>query len=176
MTRTGTNTDVVLLRYRILLGQNTLLRLIVKLNTAAKVLFRSHTHHLTLFQSHVIKDVHFERSSQLLVLFLHEDRQTITPTLRIQASILQVIRVRVVFHQLGMSASGEATETAAPHRGIVICRSTDEGELIQALVLAVGTVCRRHLLHIGHGQLQFLPWVTLKDISSTRALAFRTTR
>lgn len=83
MAGTGANADVVLLRDRVFLGQNTLLRLVVKLHAATEILLRPHTHHLTLVQGHIVEDVHFERPAEFLVLLLHENRKTVAPALRI---------------------------------------------------------------------------------------------
>lgn len=96
-------------------------------------------------------------------------------TLTIQTCVLQVIGVGIVFHQFGMSASGEAAQGAGSHGGIKVCRPAHKGELIQTLILAIGTIGRSYFLNVTDGQLQFLAGMSLEHISPTRALSLRPT-
>lgn len=176
MAGTGTDANVVLLGDRILFGQDALFRLVVKFNAATEVLFRSHAHHLTLVQSHVVENIHLERPTQLLVLLLDENGQSVTTTLRIQTGVLQIVRIGIVFHQLWVSAPGKAAQRTTSHRRIVIGRTTDKGEFVETLVLTVGTIRCGHFFHVRDGQLQLFARMSLKHITTTGAFSLWATR
>lgn len=95
------------------------------------------------------------------------------PTLTIQTGVLQVIGVGIVLHELGVSASCESAQRAGAHGGVKVGRSADEGELIQALILAIRAIGRRDFLDIADGQLQFLAGMPLEHVPSAGALPLR---
>lgn len=65
--------------------------------------------------------------------------------LTIQTGILQIVRIGIILHELGMCATCESAEGARSHRRIEVRRATDKRELIQALVLTVGAIGRGYL-------------------------------
>lgn len=48
----------------------------------------------------------------------------------VEASVFEIIGIRIVLQQFGMSPSGETTERTAPQGGVVRCRSADEAEFV----------------------------------------------
>lgn len=52
-----------------------------------------------------------------------------------------------------MRAARETTERTAAQIRIEVRRTAHERELVQALVLAIGTIGGRDLFDVGHGQL-----------------------
>lgn len=100
MCGAGTDANVILLRYGVLLREYALLALIVKLHGTAKVsaisvfrpnviqtvfkwflLLGAQAHGLALLQRHIVKDVHLKGAAQTLVLLLHKDGEAIAASL-----------------------------------------------------------------------------------------------
>lgn len=195
VSRTRANAEIIFLGDGILLREYALFRLIVKLDRAAEVpeqserleniqliihrnciLFRSQAKRLTLFQRHVVENLHLERSTEAFVLLLDVHHEPIAASFRVQAGILQVVRVWIVLQQFRMGAAREATHRAAAERRVVVRGPAHERELVQALVLAVGTVGGRHLLDVGHGQLEFLSGVALEHVPAAGTLTVGSAR
>lgn len=71
-----------------------------------------------------------------------------------------------------MSSTRESTHCAALELRIIVGRATDERELAETLVLAIGTICSCDLFDIGHGQLQLLPRIAFEDVATRWTFAF----
>lgn len=73
-----------------------------------------------------------------------------------------------------MRSTRESTHRTALQCRIVVGRSTDERELAETLVLAVGTISGRDLFDIRHRQLEFLPWIAFEDVAARWTLTLGT--
>lgn len=74
-----------------------------------------------------------------------------------------------------MGPPGESAHGTTAQSGIVVCRSANEGKLIEALVLAIRTIGGSHFLDIGHWQFEFLPRVSFEHIAPAGTFAIRST-